>query len=206
MALTIRMSRGGAKKRPFFRIVVADSRFPRDGRYIERLGHYNPLLPKDHAERLKMDVDKVKAWLAKGATPSDRISRFLEEAGVLPKKTRSNPEKGKPSKKTLEKAAAREEAKKTRAEAEAKAAEEAKVAAAKAAEEAKAAKEAAPSEEAKPAAATKPAEEAKALEAEAPKTEEKVAEEPKAPEAAAEQSAEEKKDEAPAGEPKKESE
>lgn len=136
MALTIRMSRIGAKKRPFYRIVVADSRFPRDGRYIERLGHYNPLLPKDHAERLKMDIEKVKSWLAKGAQPSDRIARFLEEGGLLPKKKRSNPEKGKPSKKTLEKAAAREEAKKARAEAEAKAAEEAKAAAAKASEEA----------------------------------------------------------------------
>lgn len=128
MALTIRMSRIGAKKRPFYRIVVADSRFPRDGRYIERLGHYNPLLPKDHAERLKMDVEKIKSWLAKGAQPSDRIARFLEQGGLLPKKTRSNPEKGKPSKKTLEKAAAREEAKKARAEAQAKAAEEAKTA------------------------------------------------------------------------------
>ena len=162
MALTIRMSRAGAKKRPFFRIVVADSRFPRDGRYLERLGHYNPLLPKDHAERLKMDVEKIKGWLAKGALPSDRISRFLEEAGVLPKKTRSNPEKGKPSKKTLEKAAAREEAKKTRAEAAAKAAEEAKAAALKAAEDAKAAAAAPPAPEAAPA------EPAKAPEAPAP--------------------------------------
>ncbi len=85
MALSIRMSRAGAKKRPFYRIVVADSRSPRDGRFIEKLGTYNPLLPKDHEGRLKMDIERIKHWLGEGARPSDRISRLLEAEGVLKK-------------------------------------------------------------------------------------------------------------------------
>jgi len=96
MALAIRMSRAGAKKRPFYRIVVADSRFPRDGRFIEKLGTYNPLLPKDHEGRLNMDIERIKHWLGEGAQPSDRISRLLEAEGTLKKKKRSNPEKAKP--------------------------------------------------------------------------------------------------------------
>ncbi len=98
MALKIRMARAGTKKRPFYHIVVADSRSPRDGRFIERLGYFNPLMPKDKTERLKFDLDKAKAWLAKGATPSDRISRFLDEAGVMKRETRNNPEKAIPRK------------------------------------------------------------------------------------------------------------
>src|SRR6516165_1915433 len=80
--LVIRMARAGTKKRPFYHIVVADSRSPRDGRFIERLGYFNPLLPKDKTERLRFDLEKTKAWMAKGAQPSDRIMRFLDAAGV----------------------------------------------------------------------------------------------------------------------------
>jgi small subunit ribosomal protein S16 len=87
-------------------VVVADSRNPRDGRFIERLGHFNPLLPKEQTERLKLDLDKVKAWMAKGAQPTDRVMRFLDEAGVMKRPTRSNPEKSKPKKKAQERAAA----------------------------------------------------------------------------------------------------
>src|SRR5262249_48120869 len=98
MSLKIRMSRAGTKKRPFYHIVVADSRFPRDGRFIERLGFFNPLLPKDNKERLKLDLDKVKAWMAKGALPSDRIMRFLDAAGIMKRPQRNNPEKAIPRK------------------------------------------------------------------------------------------------------------
>ena len=98
MSLKLRMARAGTKKRPFYHIVVADSRSPRDGRFIERLGYFNPLLPKDKPERLKLDLDKVKAWMAKGATPSDRIMRFLDAAGVAKRTPRKNPEKAVPRK------------------------------------------------------------------------------------------------------------
>lgn len=98
MSLKIRMARAGTKKRPFYHIVVADSRSPRDGRFIERLGYFNPLLPKEKTERLKLDLEKVKSWLAKGATPSDRIMRFLDEAGIMKRPTRKNPEKAIPRK------------------------------------------------------------------------------------------------------------
>ena len=109
MALKIRMSRGGAKKRPFYRIVVADSRMPRDGRFIEKLGTYNPLLPKDSEDRVKMDLERVRHWLAQGAQPTDRISRMLEAAGVIEKKQRANLKKAEPGKKAQERAAARAE-------------------------------------------------------------------------------------------------
>ena len=98
MPLVIRMARAGTKKRPFYHIVVADSRSPRDGRFIERLGHFNPLLPKDNEARLKLDMDKVKAWIAKGAQPSDRVMRFLDAAGVMKRTKRNNPEKAVPRK------------------------------------------------------------------------------------------------------------
>jgi small subunit ribosomal protein S16 len=104
MAMKIRLARGGSKKRPFYRIVAADSRMPRDGRFIEKLGTYNPLLPKDSEERVKMDLDRVKHWLDHGAQPTDRIARMLEAAGVLDKKERSNPKKGEPGKKAQERA------------------------------------------------------------------------------------------------------
>jgi small subunit ribosomal protein S16 len=92
------MARAGTKRRPVYHIVAADSRFPRDGRFIERLGYFNPLLPKDHKDRLKLDLDKVKAWIAKGAQPSDRIMRFLDAAGIAKREPRNNPEKAVPRK------------------------------------------------------------------------------------------------------------
>ena len=98
MPLVIRMARAGTKKRPFYHIVVADSRAPRDGRFIERLGYFNPLLPKDKIERLKWDIEKAKAWMAKGARPSDRVMRFLDAAGVKKREARSNPQKAVPRK------------------------------------------------------------------------------------------------------------
>ncbi len=107
MAMKIRLARGGSKKRPHYSIVAADSRMPRDGRFIEKLGTYNPLLPKDSEERVKMDAERIQHWLDKGALPTDRVSRMLEAAGVLEKKTRSNPNKGKPSKATEERAQAK---------------------------------------------------------------------------------------------------
>jgi len=107
MSLKIRLSRAGSKKRPFYHIVVADSRYPRDGRFIERLGFFSPLTAKDTPEhRLKFDLEKAKAWIAKGATPSDRVARFLDEAGVLKREARNNPEKAKPKKKAQERTAA----------------------------------------------------------------------------------------------------
>ncbi len=99
MAMKIRLARGGSKKRPFYRIVASDSRMPRDGRFIEKLGTYNPLLPKDSEERVKMNVERVQYWLGEGAQPTDRISRMLEAAGVLDKKERNNPKKGEPGQK-----------------------------------------------------------------------------------------------------------
>ena len=105
MSLKIRMARAGTKKRPYYHIVIADSRAPRDGRFIERIGNFNPLLAKDAKDRLKLDLDKVKAWLAKGATPSDRVLRFLDEAGVRKRPARNNPQKAKPKKKAQERAA-----------------------------------------------------------------------------------------------------
>ena len=98
MSVVIRLARAGTKKRPVYHVVVADSRFPRDGRFIERLGHFNPLLPKDNDARLKLDMDKVKAWLAKGAQPSDRVMRFLDAAGVAKRAPRNNPQKAVPRK------------------------------------------------------------------------------------------------------------
>src|SRR3569832_2130661 len=104
MSLVIRMARAGTKKRPFYHIVLADSRSPRDGRFIERLGYYNPLLPKDKEERLKLDLDKVQAWMKKGAQPSDRVMRFLDKAGIAKRKPRNNPEKAVPRKERKAKA------------------------------------------------------------------------------------------------------
>ena len=98
MSVVIRLARAGTKKRPVYHVDVADSRFPRDGRFIERLGYFNPLLPKDNELRLKLDMDKVKSWLAKGAQPSDRVSRFLDTAGVKKRAPRNNPEKAVPRK------------------------------------------------------------------------------------------------------------
>ena len=104
MAMKIRLARGGSKKRPFYRIVAADSRMPRDGRFIEKLGTYNPLLPKDSEERVKMDADRIQYWLGQGAQPTDRVARMLEAAGLKEKTERNNPNKGTPGKKAQERA------------------------------------------------------------------------------------------------------
>jgi len=104
MAMKIRLSRGGSKKRPHYSIVAADSRMPRDGRFIEKLGTYNPLLPKDSEDRVRMNVERVQYWLGQGAQATDRVSRFLEAAGVTEKSTRNNPNKAKPGKKATERA------------------------------------------------------------------------------------------------------
>ena len=106
MSLRIRLSRGGTKKRPHYAIVIADSHSPRDGRFIEKIGFYNPLLPREHADRLKLDLEKAKAWIAKGAIASDRVHRFLSDAGVVKPLTKNNPDKAKPKKKAQERAAA----------------------------------------------------------------------------------------------------
>ena len=98
MAVKIRLARGGSKKRPYYRIVVADIRAPRDGKYIERVGSYNPLLPKDHEDRIKLDIDKIKEWLSKGAKPTDRVARFLDAEGILKREPRNNPQKAIPKK------------------------------------------------------------------------------------------------------------
>ena len=109
MAMKIRLARGGSKKRPFYRIVAADSRMPRDGRFIEKLGTYNPLLPKDSEDRVKMDVERIQHWLAQGAQPTDRIARMLEAAGLKEKTERNNPKAAVPGKKAQERAKARAE-------------------------------------------------------------------------------------------------
>ena len=102
MATRIRLARGGSKKRPVYRIVAADARAPRDGRFIEKLGTYNPLLPKESDARVTLDQDRIKAWLDKGAVPTDRVARFLDEAGLMKREARNNPNKAKPGKKAQE--------------------------------------------------------------------------------------------------------
>ncbi len=102
MALKLRLARGGAKKRPFYRIVVADSRSPRDGRFIEKLGYYDPLKPKDAEDRLKFVSERVKYWLDQGARPTDRVARFLGEAELFAMPERHNPKKGTPKAKAQE--------------------------------------------------------------------------------------------------------
>jgi small subunit ribosomal protein S16 len=123
MAMKIRLARGGSKKRPHYSIVAADSRMPRDGRFQEKLGTYNPLLPKDSEDRVKMNMERVQYWLDHGAQPTDRVSRFLEAAGVVAKKERNNPKKAEPGKKAQERA--QEKADKAAAAAEAPAEESA---------------------------------------------------------------------------------
>lgn len=104
MAVAIRLSRGGSKKRPYYRIVVSDVRSPRDGKYIERIGHYQPQLPKDSEDRVKIDVERAKHWLSVGAQPTDRVARFLDAAGLLERAARNNPNKAKPGEKATERA------------------------------------------------------------------------------------------------------
>ncbi len=102
MALKIRLARGGAKKRPYYRIVIAEATAPRDGRFIERIGSYNPILPKDSADRVVLDEARVKHWLSVGAQPTDRVLRFLDERGLMKRTAKNNPEKAKPGKKAVE--------------------------------------------------------------------------------------------------------
>ena len=104
MAMKIRLARGGSNKRPYYSIVASDSRSPRDGRFIEKLGTYAPLLPKDSEERVKMNMERVQHWLGQGAQPTDRVQRMLEAAGVLPKKERANLKKGEPGKASKDRA------------------------------------------------------------------------------------------------------
>lgn len=157
MAVTLRLARGGAKKRPYYRIVAADSRRARDGKYLEQIGIYNPMLPKDDEGRVKLNEDRIRYWLGVGATTSDRVARFLDAAGIKERAAKNNPQKGEPGEAAKERAEEKA-AKIAEAEEAAKAAEEeAKAAAAAPAEEAPA--EEAPAEEA--SAEEAPAEEAK---------------------------------------------
>ena len=123
MSVKIRLARGGAKKRPYYRIVVADSRMPRDGRFIEKIGAYNPMLPKDHEQRVVIDVERAAEWIKKGAKPSDRVARFLNAAGAYDWVPGNNPKKGEPGEKAKERAEekAEKEAAKKAAEEEASA-------------------------------------------------------------------------------------
>ena len=159
MAVKLRLARHGAKKRPYYRIVVADVRAPRDGRFIEQVGAYNPMLPKDSEDRVKLDVEKIKAWLKKGARPTDRVARFLGAAGLWEWKAGNNPNKGKPGEKALERIEERKEKAEARAAAEAEAKE--------AAAEAKKAADAAAKEAAEEAKNAPPAEEAPTADADA---------------------------------------
>lgn len=118
MALSIRLSRGGSKKRPYYRIVVADARSPRDGKFIERIGSYNPLLAKDDEKRIVLDVERAKHWVGVGAQPTDRVARFLDTAGVKERAARSNPKKAEPGEKAKERAEERAEKLKAQQEAE----------------------------------------------------------------------------------------
>lgn len=166
MAISIRLSRGGAKKRPYYRVVVADSRSPRDGKYLEQVGTYNPLLAKDDPSRVKINEDRARYWLGVGAQPTDRVARFLDAAGIKERAARQNLKKGEPGDKAKERAEEKA-AKLAEAEEAAKAAEEAANAPAEetAAEEAPAAEEVAAEAPAEEAAADAPAEEAPAAEA-----------------------------------------
>jgi small subunit ribosomal protein S16 len=105
MSLKIRLARGGSKKRPYYQIVVADARSPRDGRFLEKVGSWNPMLGKDNEKRVELNADLIKEWIAKGAQPTDRVLRFLAEAGLAERAARSNPDKAKPGKKAQERAA-----------------------------------------------------------------------------------------------------
>ena len=107
MAISIRLSRGGSKKRPYYRIVVADARSPRDGHFIEKIGTYNPMLAKDDAKRVELDTARIQHWISEGAQPTDRVLRFMAEAGIAKRDVRSNPEKAKPGKKAEERIAER---------------------------------------------------------------------------------------------------
>jgi small subunit ribosomal protein S16 len=192
MALSMRLSRGGSKKRPYYKIVVADARAPRDGKFIERIGSYNPQLPKDSAERMTIDAERAKHWLDAGAQPSDRVARFLDVAGVKERKAKNNPNKGEPGQKAKDRA----EDKATKA---AEAEEAAAAAAAAPAPEPEAevveevtAEEPAPVEAAEEAPVAEESAPAEAAAEEAPAAEEAATEEPAADAAASDEATEEK--------------
>ena len=151
MAVAIRLSRGGAKKRPYYRIVVSDSRSPRDGKYLEQIGTYNPMLPKDSGERVKLDEDRARHWLKVGAVPSDRVHRFFDAAGILERAPRNNPKKGEPGEAAKERAEEKAAKEAEAAEAAKAAEEEAKAAAEAQAEETAAEEEGAGAEAAETA-------------------------------------------------------
>ncbi len=178
MSVAMRMARGGSKKRPYYKIVIADVRAPRDGKFIERIGSYNPLLAKDDEKRVVLDVDRAKHWLSVGAKPSDRVARFLDAAGLMKREARNNPNKAKPGEKATERA-------EEKAEKAAAAEEAAKEAAAAPAEEA-------PAEEATAEAPTEEAPAAEEVAAEAPAEEAKTEEAPAEEAPAAEEATEEK--------------
>ena len=123
MPTKIRLARGGSKKRPYYRIVVADVRAPRDGRFIEKVGTYNPMLAKDHPERITLIQERIEHWLKQGAQPTDRVLRFLDQAGIASRPARNNPNKAEPGKKAQERAEARRKAEADKAEAAAESAE-----------------------------------------------------------------------------------
>ncbi|MDE0390891.1 MAG: 30S ribosomal protein S16 [Rhodospirillales bacterium] len=178
MSLKIRLSRAGAKKRPFYRVVVADTRSPRDGRFLERLGTYDPMLPKDHPERVRLNEERIRHWLGVGALPSDRVARFLGAAEIIPMPAqRNNPQKAQPKAKAVERAAARAEKAAAAAEAQASAPVEAAPAEAEASADAASPEEPAAEEAAPEAAAAEDAapEEAAADEAGDGEGEEKAA-------------------------------
>lgn len=171
MAIALRLSRGGSKKRPYYRIVAADQRAPRDGKYLEQIGTYNPLLAKDDEKRVSLNEDRARYWLGVGGQPSDRVARFLDAAGVLERAPRNNPNKAKPGEKAVERAEEKAEKAAAADEAAKAAVEEAKAAPAEEPVAEEAAAEEAPAEEAAPEAPTEeaapeaPAEEAAAEEA-----------------------------------------
>lgn len=105
MSLKIRLARGGSKKRPYYTVVLADARSPRDGRFLEKLGSWNPMLAKDNAARIELNVERIQHWIANGAQPTDRVLRFLADANVATREAKNNPEKAKPGKKATERAA-----------------------------------------------------------------------------------------------------
>ncbi|UJW75406.1 30S ribosomal protein S16 [Rhizobium sp. SL42] len=109
MSLKIRLARGGSKKRPYYQIVIADARSPRDGRFLEKVGSWNPMLAKDNDKRVELNADRIKEWLVKGAQPTDRVAKFLADAGLVTRDARNNPEKAKPGKKALERVAERKQ-------------------------------------------------------------------------------------------------
>lgn len=191
MATSIRLARGGMKKRPFYRIVVSDNRSPRDGKFLEKLGTYNPLLPKDSPERIKLDTERAAYWLSVGAQPTDRVARFLDAAGIKERAARLNPKKAEPGEKAKERAEERAQ-KIIDAEEAAKAEAEAAAAAAAAPAEEAPAEEAAAEEAPAAEAAAEEAPAAEAVAEEAPAVEAAAEEAPAAEEPAAEAPAEDK--------------